>query len=167
MLARRSEVANARWLDLDFDAKQSRLPEIKNGQEPIIPLSNQAIALLRTRMPEKPDPDALVLISADEGDGTTPLDNRDRATKTFVGNSKASGRTRHDLRRTGATMMGQATARHQAALNHVHVADPVDTIYNAARYRPQVAGALQRLADRLDIIGQGGATVHTTNIPRD
>ena len=70
------------------------------------------------------------------------------------------GWTRHDLRRTGATMlgeMGELPDIIEAALNHVSIRSPLAATYNRSRYRPQVAAALQRLADALDGIEAGAA----------
>ena len=167
-LARRNEVASARWRDVDLKAKQWRLPETKNNQEHVIPLSKQSIALLRTRLPDHDDPDGFVFVSGDEGDGSTPLTNWDRATKIIKADSGTSGWHRHDLRRTGATMLGNMGIEPhiiEAGLNHVSIHSQLAATYNAARYRPQVGRALQRLADRLDIIAQVGADVHVRQIP--
>jgi hypothetical protein len=38
----------------------------------------------------------------------------------------------------------------EAALNHVSIRSPLAATYNRSRYRPQVAVALQRLADALE-----------------
>jgi hypothetical protein len=60
---------------------------------------------------------------------------------------------RHDLRRTGATMLGELGILPDivdAALNHVSIRSPLAATYNRSRYRPQVAAALQLLADELD-----------------
>jgi hypothetical protein len=46
-----------------------------------------------------------------------------------------------------------------AALNHVSIRSPQAATYNRSRYRPQVAAALQRLADALDGIEAGAAKV--------
>lgn len=159
-LARRDEAATAHWRDVDLKAKQWRLPETKSGQEHVVPLPKQAIALLRTRLPDAPDPDAFVFVSADEGDGTNPLGHWDRATRNFTEDSGTPGWHRHDLRRNGATMLGNmGTGPHiiEAAVNHVSIHSQLAATY---------AAALQRLADRLSIIAQGGADVHTINIPR-
>jgi hypothetical protein len=40
--------------------------------------------------PEPDDPDALVFVSTDEGDGSTPLTNWDRATKIVKADSGTS-----------------------------------------------------------------------------
>ena len=76
--------------------------------------------------------------------------------------SATAGWTRHDLRRTGATMlgeMGELPDIIEAALNHVAIHSPLAATYNRSRYRPQVGMALQRLADELDKIENGGAVI--------
>jgi hypothetical protein len=83
-------------------------------------------------------------------------------TKRFMAASGTSGWHRHDLRRTGATLLGElGTEPHviESALNHAHVSTQLASVYNRFRYGPQVADALQRLADALDGIATGGADV--------
>jgi hypothetical protein len=48
--------------------------------------------------------------------------------------------------------MGELPDIVEAALNHVSIRSPLAATYNRSRYRPQVAAALQRLADALDSI---------------
>jgi len=70
--------------------------------------------------------------------------------------------TRHDLRRSGATMLGELGVEPhiiEAALNHMHIGGQLPALYNRARYRPQVKEALQRLADALDGITADAAIV--------
>ena len=91
-----------------------------------------------------------------------PISNWDRETKALQEASGTEGWTRHDLRRTGATMlgeMGELPDIIEAALNHVSIHSPLAATYNRSRYRPQVAMALQRLADALDGIEAGAAKV--------
>ncbi len=157
-LARREEVCGARWQDVDFRAGTWRIraEASKNGLEHVVPLSTQAATLVRS-MPQR-DPGALVFASRTGGH----LTNWDRATKVIMEASGTSGWTRHDLRRTGATMlgdMGETPEIIEAALNHVVIKSQIAATYNRSRYRPQVAIALQRLADALDGIAAGGAEV--------
>ena len=55
--------------------------------------------------------------------------------------------------------MGELPDIVEAALNHVAIRSPLAAAYNRSRYRPQVAAALQRLADALDGIEKGGGEV--------
>ena len=80
-----------------------------------------------------------------------PISNWDRETKALQEASGTEGWTRHDLRRTGATMlgeMGELPDIIEAALNHVSIRSPLAATYNRSRYRPQVAAALQRSGGR-------------------
>jgi integrase len=157
-LTRRQETALARWGDVNLEARTWTIRETKNGEMHVVPLSPQAIDLLRSRLPADLDPHALIF-STSTG---APLGNWDRETKALQEASGTSGWTRHDLRRTGATMlgeMGELPDIIEAALNHVSIRSPLAATYNRSRYRPQVAIALQRLADALDGIEAGAAKV--------
>jgi integrase len=156
-LARREEAAAARWRDIDFDRKLWLIPETKNGEPHEVPLSRQGLALLRRLGPGAPD--ALLFATA----GGKPLGNWDRETKRLMQASDTAGWHRHDLRRTGATLLGEmGELPHviEAALNHIAaVGSPLAALYNRSRYRPQVALALQRLADAYDGIVAGAGVV--------
>jgi integrase len=148
-LARLSEATQARWRDVDFAAAMWLLPNTKNGEPHRVPLSRQAIALLETLPAGAPG--QRVFANA-HGNA---LGNWDRVTKRLHALSGTTGWHRHDLRRTGATMLGEIGVEPhviEASLNHVTIHSQLATLYNAARYRPQVACALQRLADTLDAI---------------
>lgn len=155
-LARREEVAGARWRDMEMQEESLRLPTTKNKLPHVIPLSRQAMELILSIGPGKPD----ALLFAARGQGR--LANWDRETKAVMKASGTSGWTRHDLRRTGATMLGElGVDPHivESALNHAVVHSSLAATYNQARYRPQVRAALQLLADRLAGIAAGGADV--------
>ena len=164
-LTRRQEAALARWRDIDLEAGTWTIPETKNGEPHTIPLSRQALDLLRSRLPvddsgNAKTPDSAALIFA-TSTGAVP-GNWDRETKALQEASGTEGWTRHDLRRTGATMLGNMGVIPdiiEAALNHKAIHSPLAATYNRSRYRPQVAEALQMLADRLDGIEQAGAKI--------
>jgi integrase len=157
-LTRRQETALARWRDINLEARIWTILETKNGEPHNVPLSQQAMGMLRSRLPTNntgnlrhPEPSSFVFATSTG----SPLINWDRETKTLQEASGTAGWTRHDLRRTGATMlgeMGELPDIVEAALNHVSIRSPLAATYNRSRYRPQVAAALQRLADALDEI---------------
>ena len=158
--ARLGEAGNARWRDIDWQAGTWTIPreQAKSDREHIVPLSRQAIALLRRRMPPDAQPDDLIFTT----ETGTPLGNWDRAGKWFQTASGTTGWHRHDLRRTAATLMGElGTDPHviEAALGHVTLHSGLASIYNRSRYRPQVAAALQLLADTLEGVERGGAEI--------
>jgi integrase len=157
-LARREEVAGACWREIDLTACAWTIPggRTKNAEPHTVPLSRQAVALLRTLEPSAGDE---LVFCTFKGD---PIGNWDRETKALQAATGTKGWTRHDLRRTGATMlgeMGELPDIIEAALNHVSIRSPLAATYNRSRYRPQVAAALQRLADALDGIEAGAAKV--------
>ena len=165
-LARREEAGVAQWRHIDLDAGTWTIPKPKKKTEPhIVPLSRQARALLTAIGPGRPD--ALVFCT----ESGAHLGNWDRETKRIILASglgvkdKKTGAIvmkdslstwhRHDLRRTGATMLGELGVLPdivEAALNHTSIRSPLAATYNRSRYRPQVAAALQLLADELDSI---------------
>ena len=170
-LARREEVCGARWKDVDFDACTWTIAETKNGHPHVVPLPRQAIALLRAALPRDESGESAKPAGATRifstGSGAA-LGNWDRETKAIMESSKTAGWTRHDLRRTGATMlgdMGELPDIIEAALNHVAIRSTLAATYNRSRYRPQVAAALQRLADELDRIEEGRGNVITLRRP--
>jgi hypothetical protein len=55
--------------------------------------------------------------------------------------------------------MGEFPNIIEAVLNHTSIGGQLAAIYNRSRYRPQVATALQRLADALDGIEEGAGEV--------
>lgn len=164
-LGRREEVVGACWREFDLAAGAWVIPSerTKNAEPHTIPLSRQAVALLR-QLPAG-GPDEFVFRSP----AGNPVANWDRATKGVQRASRTSGWTRHDLRRTGATLLGEMGEMPdiiEAALNHVSIRSPLAATYNRSRYRPQVATALQRLADRLDELGRScGAHPCTIGCP--
>jgi hypothetical protein len=91
------------------------------------------------------------LVFSNEASGL--LGNWNRAQRLINDASGTSGWHRHDLRRTGTTILGEMGIEPhilEAALNHVSIHSPLAATYNQSRYRPQVAEALQRLADKYD-----------------
>jgi integrase len=151
-LARREEVAKARWRHIDFAATTWLIPDPKNGQPHLVPLSRQAFALVQKRRPKSLDPDGLVFCTANG----RALGNWDRETKRLQRAVGVLGWHRHDLRRTAATMLGEMGVLPdivESALNHTSIRSPLAATYNRARYRKEVADALQMLADTLSSLG--------------
>lgn len=105
-LARREEVANARWRDIDFLNGVWTKPEVKDtkgeNRSQRLPLSQAALDLLKT-LPghSKGDDEAFVFPNRDGG----KIDNWNRIADQIQKGSKTSDWTRHDLRRTGATLL--------------------------------------------------------------
>lgn len=157
-LARREEAAAARWRDVDLEVGTWVIPRTKNQTPHLVPLSRQARELLASIRPEDADPLDLVF-STRTG---KRLSNFDKMTRAIQSASNTAGWTRHDLRRTGATLLGEMGEMPdivEAALNHTAIHSQLAATYNKSRYRPHVAAALQRLADALDGIETGAGAI--------
>lgn len=151
-MARLNEAGGATWESIDVKAKKWTIPATvaKNGKEHVVPLSRQALTLLQTLKPAKPRPTDLIFAT----DSGKPLGNWDRAGKKVQADSKTTGWHRHDLRRTSTTLLGRLGIPPyilEAALNHT-IESELARNYNLSRYEEDVAAALQRLADELDLI---------------
>ena len=150
-LLRRSEAENVKWADVDLGGSVVRISETKNGREHMVSLSRQAVEVLRGRqslMVGRSGDEELVFPSERGG----LLGGWDRAQKIAYKASGTGGWHRHDLRRTGATLLGEMGVEPyiiEAALNHVSIHSALAATYNIARYRPRVADALQMLGDAL------------------
>jgi integrase len=105
-LARREEVATARWRDFDLRngvwIKRVVKDTTGQGRSQRLPLSDAALRLLQS-LPGYQDrrPDAFVFPNRDGG----KIDNWNRIAIHVQKGSKTAGWTRHDLRRTGSTLL--------------------------------------------------------------
>jgi integrase len=148
-VSRRGEAETARWKDINLDSGIWTIPITKNGRPHVLKLPTQARAFLAQHKPKSSSDDDLVFPS----EVSNILSGWDLATKSVQKASKTSDWHRHDLRRTGATIMGElGIDPHviESALNHTVIHSALSGIYNKSRYSDAVAVALQSLADEYD-----------------
>lgn len=122
----------------------------KNGKARVVPLSRQAVELLERH---RGGVDRLGAVFMDSRG--KPLGSWVIPTRRFQGLSDTNGWTRHDLRRTAATGLGNLrTAPHivELCLGHVLPGTAVSRVYNRSDYADEVRAALQAWADELDRI---------------
>lgn len=104
-LCRVSEVSNARWRDIDFRSGvwKRRVKATEGGdRDDYLPLSQAALNLLNELPGRASDaPDAYIFPSRDGG----KLSNWDRISRSVFHVSNTEEWTRHDIRRTGATLL--------------------------------------------------------------
>ena len=145
---RRNEMGGLRWSEIDMAAKTITLPgeRTKNGREHTMPLSADALAVLRS-IPHRDERDLCVRGCR----RWALLDGRAAKVRLdeTLGNAVKPW-TLHDLRRTGATRMADSGVQPhiiEAVLNHVsgHKGG-VAGIYNRAAYEPEKRAALDTLA---------------------
>jgi integrase len=157
---RLGEATGACWGDINWHTATWTIPRErqKSDHMHVVPLSRQALALLRERMPEGVAPGDLIFAS----DAGSTLGNWDRAGKWFQERAGVAGWTRHDLRRSAATAMGElGVDPHviECCLGHAVIHTGLASVYNRSRYLAQTAAALQLLGDALDGIERGGAEI--------
>ena len=142
-MCRREEVAQARWEEFELvDGGQSvwTIPAARYKTSKLlqVPLPTQAVQALRA------------LGGAVSGPILPRLDQWNRYQKKLNERTGTSGWQRHDLRRTGATVLGGlGVTPHviEACLGHATLHSSLAGVYNQSRYTNEHARALQLLAD--------------------
>ncbi len=169
--ARLDEVCSATWNEFDLDTglwtvaagrRKDTRSRTRRKQVPaqphVIPLPRQTVSML-AKMREGKAAGELVCPNAHGG----KLDNWDRWSKSIFEQTGTSGWTRHDLRRTCATLAAELNvAPHIISILLGHKTPEGNHllgIYNKGRYRQQHREALQLVADRLEAIEKGHDSV--------
>jgi integrase len=166
-LARREEVSTACWKDFDFINGVWHKPDTKTSDGQIIrgqalPLSKAALDLIRS-LPAygKADPATFVFPNRDGG----AQDNWQRVTNQIQNVSVTSDWTRHDIRRTGSTLLKElgvpietidAILNHTNPLANANVSGSAGHYLIATRILTEVedpkAAALNKLAEAYAVI---------------
>ena len=155
--ARRDEVAGMRWCDLDLFRREWRQPSNKSGRPHLVPLSDEAISVIR-QMPER---GAHVFASASGRAITGNTGNWDRVCKRYARLADVHGWTRHDLRRTAATLLAAMKVERtvvELLLNHSERSAKggmVAATYDRHSYELEKRQAVERLARRIREIVAG------------
>jgi integrase len=153
---RTGELIGARWDEIDLEAAEWRIPaeRMKMRTPHIVPLSTQAVDVLRSLHELK---GLAGLLFPGERDHEKPMSNN-----TIL---KALERMGYAGRMTGHGFRGLAsTVLHEMGFDHAHIElqlahqerDAVSAAYNFATYLPQRRKMMQRWADHLDALRQGG-----------
>jgi integrase len=158
--ARRDEIADMPWSELDLDARVWRLPaeRSKNRQEHAVPLSDSARAIIES-LPRVGDRFAF------STNGRSPISgfskfkaDLDKAVLAD-GGAPVAPWTLHDLRRTTATSMaGLGIAPHvvEAVLNHKSgTIKGVAAVYNKYSYSAEKKHALDAWAAEVEALVSG------------
>jgi integrase len=148
---RRDEIGALLWSEIDSEAKLIRLAgeRTKNSQEHVVPLADDAIAILKTAI-QRGGRDLVF------GEGQSGFAGWSRAKVTLDKAAGVKGWTVHDLRRTVATGMADlGVLPHviEAVLNHIsgHKAG-VAGIYNRSTYAPEKRAALDLWASHVKMV---------------
>jgi integrase len=153
---RRGEIGGLRWSEIDWDQRLIVIPKerIKNNRDHTIPLSDQALIVLRRAMHDNPNGfknDGRVFASFSWGDQKAKFD---------AGLGFKQHWSIHDIRRSVATLMAEKLGilPHviEAILNHRsgHKAG-VAGIYNRAKYLDEMRDALARWGEWIEANARG------------
>lgn len=149
---RRSEVANMRWSEVDFEKRTWEIPaeRAKNGKAHNVPLSDFALKIFD---------DVLRFSDCDLVFTTTrrsPVSGITKMHRRICEISETSGWRLHDLRRTASSKMAEAGIQLQVAekvLNHISGSlGGVAGVYNRYHYEPEKRAALNVWADTLSAL---------------
>jgi integrase len=163
---RLNEACDMRWRDVNLGTGVWSIPVTKTGRPHTVPLPRQALDFLQERFAQGKDlkPADRVFSNA----YGNKLTHWHEPTQKIHALSHTTGWHRHDLRRSGATLLGGlGVPPHviEIALNHTmsrssdgSTVGRIASVYNRARYGDDHARALQKLADELDAIASDEAT---------
>ena len=158
---RRGEVTQMRWSQIDFRERTWLIPAelSKNGREHLLPLSSQAIAILRAAPRSGVD-----LVFPARGNHDNVISGFTRAKSRIDKLSGITEWTLHDLRRTTATLLAKLkTPPHviERILNHVSGSFAgVAGVYNRQPYFDEMRYALQLWGNTVDELASPSEARH-------
>lgn len=169
-ITRIGEVLGARWEHVDFERRLWTLPETKNGKRHTINLNSLALSQFEAlrqhtgttewvfpaaRLNGPVCPKTVTKQVADRqrgGDENNRMTGRTKQTNSLA---LAGGQWRpHDLRRTGATLMGELGVSSDVidkCLNHVEQ-NKIKRIYQRAQHEAPMREAWRLLGERLELL---------------
>jgi len=158
-LVRANEVRQAEWVEFDLDAALWRIPaeRMKMREEHVVPLSRQAVDLLRAVRPVT-GWGALVFPGRD--DRTKPM-SHEAIRDAFERSDKVGKFSPHGVRSTFATIANDLNIRPdviELCLAHQEP-NPIRRAYNHAKLLPERAALMQQWADMLDGMRKGADVV--------
>lgn len=159
VFVRPGELRTAQWADIDLEAAEWRFTVSKTGQEHIVPLSNQAVAILRELQPLTGRGE-YVFPSARSA--KRPMSENavlGALRRLGIGKDEASG---HGFRASARTILDEVLKFRPELIEHqlAHaVRDPLGRAYNRTAHLPERHKMMQAWADYLDQIKQGNKKV--------
>ena len=161
VFVRPGELRTAEWSEIDLDAAEWRIPgsKMKMGQDHIVPLARQAVELLRA-LDAMTGHGSFVFPSVRTG-ARCMSENTINAALRGMGFSK-DVMTGHGFRAMARTIMDEELGERVDLIEHqlAHaVKDPNGRAYNRTAHLPARRLMMQRWADYLDAIRQGGNVV--------
>lgn len=147
---RRNEIADGRWAEVDLDAKTWTLPfeRVKNGRRHIVPLSPQAMAIIKAMPRVGADGFMFTTTGASSVSGFSRAKaNLDAAITELNYGRPLPDWTLHDLRRTvasGLARLGVDLAVIERCLNHISGSfGGIVGVYQRHKFEPEMRRALE------------------------
>ena len=138
-----------RWADIDLDEATWQIRDSKTGEPLVVPLSTQAVEILRNRTKTSVFVFPSSYNKCKAGHTTSLKESRRKLRRK----SGVQGWTSHDLRRTGRTILSRLQVPlhiRERCLNHK--LKGIEGTYDQYDFLPERREALQKLADEIDRI---------------
>jgi integrase len=167
VFVRPGELRAAEWSEIDLDAAEWRIPgsKMKMGQDHIVPLATQAVALLRD-LHAMTGHGKFVFPSVRTGERCMSENTGERCMSENTVNAALRGMgygkdvmTGHGFRAMARTIMDEVLGERVDLIEHqlAHaVKDPNGCAYNRTAHLPARKLMMQRWADYLDVIKKDG-----------
>ena len=159
VFVRPGELRQARWADIDLDAAQWRFTASKTGQPHIVPLSSQAVAILRELQPLTGRGE--YVFPSGRGGGRPMSEAAVLAALRRMG-IDGDTMTGHGFRAMARTMLDEVLGFRPDYIEHqlAHaVRDPLGRAYNRTQHLPERTAMMQAWADYLDTLREGAGKV--------
>jgi len=162
---RTSELIGARWQEFDLERAEWRVPagRTKSRREHLVPLSRQALEVLRTLQAAHGDPERCqgdALLFPGERDRSKPMSNNTmlKALERLGYKGRMTGHGFRGVASTALNEMGFRPDVIEAQLAHVEE-NRVRAAYNHARYSEERRELMQSWADFADAVRQSGHVI--------
>ncbi len=153
LLMRKTELIHATWEQLDFEKETFTITTSKMGSQLVIPLPKQAIALFRIMQELSQNSNYIFTGTTDNLPVHEHTLNKQSTIINYLmfSDNKSQYFTIHDLRRTGATHLGELgypSDYIEVALNHTK--GGIKQVYQRSQFIEQRKEMLQKWANKLD-----------------
>lgn len=160
VFVRPGELRHAEWVEIDLDAAEWRIPaeKMKMAEAHIVPLSAQAVAILREIHPLTAG--KRYVFPSERGGGRPMSENTINAALRRLGYARDE-MTGHGFRSTASTLLHELGYSHHIIERQLAHAErnAVSAAYNFAEYLPERRTMMQEWADHLDKLKKGARVV--------
>lgn len=160
VFVRPGELRHAEWAEIDLDAAEWRIPadKMKMAETHIVPLSAQAVAILREIQPLTAG--KRYVFPSERGGGRPMSENTINAALRRLGYTRDE-MTGHGFRSMASTLLHELSYPHHVIERQLAHAErnAVSAAYNFAEYLPERRTMMQEWADHLDKLKRGARVV--------